>query len=518
MLFHATSSAIILFLTSAIIAMTALLAWTRRETPPGREAFRLFGAVVIWSLGAALSEAALTAEVSVFWTKVEYIGAVSAAPLALMFCLTYVHHPYARNSRLLVLIWVIPVITLLLAATNDWHHLFWTSIVSSPQADMGLFVFHHGPAYWLFVVYNYIYSLAAAVLIWAEHLRSGSLYRRQGSAILLSMVFPWIGGALYSFGVMPILGLDIVPISFAFSAIIIAAAIFSTRLLELIPVAHNVLLQSMQDAVIVLDSRNRVIETNPAMAHLLGHLELPLGQSAADVFHEWPALAALLAQQHPLPSELTLPDEPGRYFDVRIMPVRGAQRNDDGRIAVLRETTRRKQAELALEAKSREMEQQAITDDLTGLYNRRYVNRLLADEFSRALRYGVMFSVALLDIDYLKQINDTLGHQAGDEVLCRVARVLQTDLRANDVAARVGGDEFMVILPHTDLKGAFQVMDRVRINLGEQTITHGQSCSTCSVGLTSRTPDDSQETLLQRADRLLYAAKEQGRNRVIHGT
>ena len=164
------------------------------------------------------------------------------------------------------------------------------------------------------------------------------------------------------------------------------------------------------------------------------------------------------------------------------------------------------------------MEQQAATDDLTGLYNRRYVDTLLKDEFGRAQRFGPTFSLAVLDIDDLKQINDRFGHQAGDDVLRSVARVLQSCLRASDVAARVGGDEFMVILPYTDLKGAFQLMDRLRIKINEQVLAPGQIHISCSAGLTARTSDDLQETLLQRADRLLYVAKDEGRNRVVQSS
>ena len=515
---HATPSALILLLTSAVVSFTSLLAWRRRETPAGRELFWLFASVSIWSLAAAMAGASSNVALSIFWAKIMYIGSVSAGPFTLMFCVAFAHHQQWRTPGNLVALWALPAVILLLAFTNGWHHLIWSSVTPSPIPGSGLFVYHHGPAYWVYIAYNYLYTLAGAGLIFREYMRSGPLYRNQSGAILFSMIFPWMGGILYAFNILPIPGLDITAISFAFTAVIIAWATYGTRLLDLIPVAHSMLLQSMQDAVIVLDSRNRVVETNPAMAHLLGQPELPAGEAASDTFRRWPALAALLAQPPQTPSEIALPGEGTRYFDVRLVPIRNAVQRGEGHLAVLREITGRKQVELALQAKSREMEQQAATDDLTGLYNRRYVDTLLKDEFGRAQRFGPTFSLAVLDIDDLKQINDRFGHQAGDDVLRSVARVLQSCLRASDVAARVGGDEFMVILPYTDLKGAFQLMDRLRIKINEQVLAPGQIHISCSAGLTARTSDDLQETLLQRADRLLYVAKDEGRNRVVQSS
>ena len=510
-----TPAALILFFTAAVVSVTALHAWKRRAVPAARELFWLFIAVVVWSLAGALVSSAPSLELAIFWSKVEYLGSASAAPLTLLFCLAFAHRDEWRTAPHLRAIWILPVLSILLAWTNDWHHLIWTSVSPSPVASSNLYVFQHGPAFWAYIGYSYAYTLAGGILILLELIPSGPLYRQQSTAILFSMIFPWIAGVLYAFNLEPVPGLDITPVAFSLTAVVIAAAMFSTRLLDLIPVAHNLLLQSMQDGVIVLDGRGRVVETNPAMAHLLDHLELPIGGTTEATFGEWPALVTLLAHPSPQHAEIVLPGGSQRYFDVRIVPIRNAQDGDVGQMTVLREITRRKQAELALEAKSREMEQQAITDDLTDLFNRRYINRLLKDEFSRAQRYGLTFSLAMLDIDDFKQINDRHGHQVGDDVLRSVAQVLQSELRANDVPARVGGDEFMVLFPHTSLNGAFQVMERVRASLHQKGIPSEDIRFSCSVGLTSRIPDDTQDTLVERADRLLYDAKGQGRNRVL---
>ena len=514
MLLHLTAAGLILLVTSGVVALTALLAWNRRDVPAGAELFWLFAAVLIWGLGAALAEASSTVQLALFWSKVEYIGSSTTGAFTLIFCLSFARRSGWRRLRYLAPLWALPIATIVLAATNEAHHLIWTRVIPSGSTLQDPFVYEHGPAYWLYIGYNYAYTLAGAAAILREYLRSGPLYRRQAGAILFSMIFPWLGGILYSLDLVPVPGLDITPISFAFTALVISWAMFSTGLLDLIPVAHDTLFRSMQDGILVLDGHGQVVESNPAMAGLLGRSELPIGEPARDALRGWPALAAALAPPSDGPVEIALPGEMERYFDVSVTPIRSGQHGEEGQLAVLREITGRKQAELALQAKSREMEHQAVTDDLTGLHNRRYISRLLAEEFSRAERYGTTFCVGTLDIDDFKQINDRYGHLAGDEVLRCVAEVLRAELRLNDVAARVGGDEFMVILPHTPLSSAMRAMERVRASIRAQAVAPGNIHLSCSVGLTARLPEDTQESLLQRADRLLYAAKEEGRNRV----
>jgi diguanylate cyclase (GGDEF)-like protein len=158
------------------------------------------------------------------------------------------------------------------------------------------------------------------------------------------------------------------------------------------------------------------------------------------------------------------------------------------------------------------------TDDLTGLYNTRgfaiAANRL----FSQAMRYGRPASVLMIDSDNLKQVNDTHGHEAGSRLLREVANAVQSELRASDVPARYGGDEFIVLLPETPPKGALDVAERIRDTVASRPLAiNGQNVkATVSVGIACF-PDDgrSLDALAARADRALYQAKQEGRDRVV---
>ncbi len=168
------------------------------------------------------------------------------------------------------------------------------------------------------------------------------------------------------------------------------------------------------------------------------------------------------------------------------------------------------------------LERESLTDALTGVHNRRYLDSQLGDELGLARRYGFPLAVIFLDIDHFKRVNDNHGHPVGDAVLKSFASALGEALRKTDLLARYGGEEFVVVSPHTDLAGATLVAQRLRQAVEALRLdapgTPGALRITCSAGvaeLTPNTPDAQQ--LLDAADRNLYRAKQQGRNRVVAG-
>lgn len=162
----------------------------------------------------------------------------------------------------------------------------------------------------------------------------------------------------------------------------------------------------------------------------------------------------------------------------------------------------------------------AITDQLTGLFNRRYMSRHLGTLISSAQTTGKPVSFLILDIDYFKHINDTYGHDVGDEVLREFSGRISANVRGIDLACRYGGEEFVVVMPDTDLTFAYMVAERLRQAVADIPFTigvsPGQLSVTISVGVTSTEgAGDTAEALLRRADQALYRAKRDGRNRVV---
>jgi diguanylate cyclase (GGDEF)-like protein len=160
------------------------------------------------------------------------------------------------------------------------------------------------------------------------------------------------------------------------------------------------------------------------------------------------------------------------------------------------------------------LEVECLTDPLTGLWNRRALDRRLSEEWSRHARKRQPMAMLMVDLDHFKRVNDQFGHPAGDAVLVQAAQVIRRTVRVSDVVARFGGEEFAVILPDTDTNAALAVAEKVRAAL--EAAGWSQHPVTASVGAASVTPDTrgTAHTLISRADRALYAAKGAGRNQV----
>lgn len=192
-----------------------------------------------------------------------------------------------------------------------------------------------------------------------------------------------------------------------------------------------------------------------------------------------------------------------------------AVRADSGELAsfveVFTDITEIKRREAALY-------QRATRDALTGLINRGHFNEMAAQELERARRFAEPLSVALLDLDHFKRVNDTYGHEAGDTTLAHFARICQEFARKIDIVARLGGEEFVMVLPRANKEPAFEILQRLRLRLMESRITSASGTTfgvTVSIGLAALRPHTSDlRELLRNADAALYKAKREGRNRV----
>lgn len=181
---------------------------------------------------------------------------------------------------------------------------------------------------------------------------------------------------------------------------------------------------------------------------------------------------------------------------------------------------RRSRAELdsvnaELQAKNRELHKLSITDELTGLYNRNHLMQTLQAEIIRSGRNNHAFALLVIDVDHFKLINDTYGHQKGDDVLRRLAVLMKEAVRSCDYVARYGGEEFMVILPELRSAGGMEVAERIRARVAQERINPKGDCVTVSIGMAIFDEHGaSSEVLFQKADQALYTAKANGRNRI----
>lgn len=187
--------------------------------------------------------------------------------------------------------------------------------------------------------------------------------------------------------------------------------------------------------------------------------------------------------------------------------------------ARMRSALRLKESQDALQKANINLAFLASTDPLTGCYNRRHFFELASVEFSKAERYDRDLSVLMIDADHFKAINDQYGHAAGDEALKRLAYHCQSLVRQSDLCARLGGEEFAICCPDTDIKGGLMLAERMRKAIAEDTIEHnGYKINlTVSIGVCAQQScDQNLDEILNRADQKLYKAKQEGRNCIIN--
>ncbi len=195
-----------------------------------------------------------------------------------------------------------------------------------------------------------------------------------------------------------------------------------------------------------------------------------------------------------------------KYFEPRAFMVKINEMDENQAVFIFTDITR-------ISLKSKEFEQKASYDELTDIYNRAKFNEILEYEMNRAKRYGNSLSLVIADIDNFKRINDTYGHLFGDEVLKKTAKIFKKAIRATDTVARWGGEEFVVLLNNCNLENAKKVAEHLREKV-EEGFKKSPPNVTCSFGVSELKEYDTKETFLSDADKALYKAKKNGKNRV----
>ncbi|RYX82340.1 sensor domain-containing diguanylate cyclase [bacterium] len=269
---------------------------------------------------------------------------------------------------------------------------------------------------------------------------------------------------------------------------------------------------------IALSQNGAVITANPQLCEMFGYSLNELTGMRAELFvaHEQrEKVMHKIQQQDESPYETLALHKDGRPFPVEVEAKTVQYHGALARVTAIRDLSERIHIETELRDANEKLHRMATVDELTGLYNRRAFNQQLQTELDRAKRYDTPLSLLLLDVDKFKNINDTWGHDYGDEVLRGVSAILQKTVRPSDYVARYGGEEMVIILPNTNQEGAEQSAQRCRQAIEAATWTHRQV--TASFGVSTMTENLSVlAEMVKAADSALYVSKESGRNRVTH--
>ncbi len=346
---------LILVLAAAVAGGLAFAIWRRRPAPAVRPAVFFLVMAVQWSL-ANIAELMVTDFLlKEIITGLSYIGITCTVAGWLWFVLEYTGRERWVTRRNMALLVIEPVLTVLIAVTNQAHHLFW---VDSSAVAVGGYVMREatfGPLFWAHAGYSYILMLTGTVLLIRSFLRAPNLYRGQIFTLLVAAFAPWVSNFIYLADLNPLGPIDPTPIAFTITGLALGWSLIRFRLMDIVPVARDAVFLNMSDAVMVLDTQNRIVDANPALVGIFG-LETPsalIGQPVINFFQNRPDLVEQYEKVELARAEITLGEaEAARTFDLRISPLRNRSHDLTGRLIVLHEITRRIQAEQQIRAQN----------------------------------------------------------------------------------------------------------------------------------------------------------------------
>lgn len=516
------------------LGLVALTFWILRQRWfPGRDWFVGVNLGMVWWLSVAAFEiAAVDPGCKVLGASLAWPGIALVPVFWAGFLSRYVTSSDERlGAGHLLLALVAPGLALAAALTNPAHGLLYGP-ETGPASDApgAPVVYDHGPLFFALAAYLYVFLAFGLLVVARAAFAASGAHRRHFIAFLLITSAPIAANLSYIVGGATIFGFDPTPFSFAVTLAIFAWMIVGAGLFDLVPVAHRRLLAMLPDPVIVVDEAGRVVSANPAALALAGLPREPVGAPLGRLPVAGSTLVTrLVGACEGAEHDVIVLGDPPRSFDLQVVAIgRGEGAAALGRMLYLRDVTRQEQIAEDLRRSlnmSRErlstitdlhgrLQRQAARDPLTDLHNRRHLDDYLRD-LTREQR-GVV-SLAMIDLDAFKALNDAYGHLVGDDVLRAFAGRLADAARREGRAFRLGGEEFLLVAPGLDASALAARLETLRESLrADPPVTRaGALPVTFSAGIAASPGDGADpNALLDVADARLYAAKRAGRDRI----
>lgn len=319
--------------------------------------------VSIWSFFSALEYTLPTIALRTSIACFQYFGSAYVPVLYLFFALEFTNYSgwLTRQRRILLL--VVPTLTVLLVFTNNLHHLNWTKFTANPIGDSFLVIYQYGIGFWVFISYIYACLMAALILILRHTILLKGIHRKQSLIILFGSLLPWVGNFLYIFKIFPIAGVDLAPVTFAITGLILIWAVMRFQLLNLVPIARNTVIDKMSDGIIVLDANNNLVDINPVACKIIDKsYKKIIGLPAAEVFIHWDVFVEKYKGIDEIVDEIILPDGNVKLLELRFTRINDEFSRPGGLLILLRDITQRRRLEMELAASARQL--QRITENM----------------------------------------------------------------------------------------------------------------------------------------------------------
>ncbi|MEK3882344.1 diguanylate cyclase [Paenibacillus sp. PL2-23] len=515
---------------------------------------------MLWPLFQFASQTAFEIKYRLFYLSASYIGLSLLGIGWFAFILFLTGQYYVIRKSRLILFSLPALVSVAVVVWNPDGRFLSINTALEPLKQL-----QHGSLYWVMIGQLVLYlSVSLIILLYKLGRKDDSARQRKMVRTALNGVFVLSFFAIVDFVINVAFVewlsryIPIISVGMTVTAIYIVHAISRNKVFDIIQIVQKDIMNTMSMGIIVMDENGMIIELNkvikPFIRSRIGDafsadamINQFKGETKRQLQHFFDAQRFQPLERHEV--ELSMDMNQVRHVIVQSAPILNQKKRVVGRVLTIQDVTElrmlveetNRQNEL-LQERNRELlmmqdelyqankklEHMAITDGLTGCYNRRYLLGQMEAEVINNIKYGIPFSIFLFDLDYFKQINDRYGHIVGDEVLCSTVEAVKGALRLTDVLARFGGEEFTVYLPHTNREQADAIAERVKEAVEKNHVSTGVNgipvSVTISMGVISieqfnasalDNPKAFLRELMTQADAALYEAKFSGRNRIV---
>lgn len=502
-----------LYLISAVILAQYFAAYFYSK---GRTTYRkAFSAMVlcisIYLFGYLMLINSNNLQEMIFWNQIQYLGLPFISVLWMIVALLYTKTLYSLKMKIALLLFSVPVITVLMRSTNFLHHLFYTKMEVRQLFGYQSLYMERGFWYYVNISYTILCLLSTVIIYFIGYLKNKAGYTKPHFFVFLfASLLPFISIVLILF-TFDELSIDYSALIMPVSLLIISYGILKYDFLDIRTLARETIFENNFAGMVVLGPGKRIIDYNKAAEKFFKAINISLNNYPIErILAQEPKLLEIFESESSRDFSLVINGEE-RFFEVDAVPLGNPNDGSARMLKSIRDVTEERKIQEKLKFL-------ATTDSLSGLYNRAEFMRLAKKAFAWAKRNNEELSFLIMDLDNFKKINDTFGHAAGDEMIREFGSLIKTSFRKTDIAGRIGGEEFAVVVKNASLKEAKKIAEKFRKTVAERKVIYEEKeiNFTVSIGVTAirgNTHDINDiEDILKKADNALYKAKAKGRN------
>jgi len=364
-----------LLLSAVITGTLAFLGWRNRENAIALPFAILMAASTFWTICYAIQLISADLATNLLTTTLSYFGIVTVPVMWLILVLWYTGRENYITRRNVLLLFAVPALVVVMVATNQYHHLYYSAIVPEIFDGSVVWAFQHGPLFWIQLLYAYLLVLAALVLVASRFSGAPPLYRKQILILFIASGIPLVANLLYVISFNPVPGLDLTPFTFTISGLMVALGTFRYQLFSLMPVAYPWIFSTISDGIIIIDTRNRIRDLNPAACRIAGSTaQILIGTTLVESLPQLlPAIEEKQICAREIRTEIQIPLEGSpRYYDIACRRLHLLEGAPNGHMIILRDITEQRKMRDALTMVNKKL------NLLTGITRHDILNKITA--------------------------------------------------------------------------------------------------------------------------------------------